>query len=101
MRRSIYLVRERIRIVDSVGIGLDNGIGNFLGTRLCCALKSETSFFFFFFSFFWLLFPVAVSFNVLITLKRRRQGVDRLKARQINWVGYPVRIWILQFNTLI
>ena len=23
MRRSIYLVRERIRIVDSVGIGLD------------------------------------------------------------------------------
>lgn len=51
--------------------------------------------------FFLLLFSVAVSFNVLITLKRRRQGVDRLKAQQINWVGYPVRIWILQFNTLI
>ena len=54
-----------------------------------------------FFLFFLLLFSVAVSFNVLITLKRRRQGVDRLKAQQINWVGYPVRIWILQFNTLI
>ena len=54
------------------------------------------------FSFFiYLLFSVAVSFNVLITLKRRRQGVDRMKAQQINWVGYPVRIWILQFNTLI
>ena len=54
------------------------------------------------FSFFiYLLFSVAVSFNVLITLKRRRHGVDRMKAQQINWVGYPVRIWILQFNTLI
>lgn len=62
MRRSIYLVRERIRIVDSVGIGLDNGIGNFLGTRLCCALKSETSFFFF--SFLFLI----VTFYYLILL---------------------------------
>jgi len=71
---------EIYRIVDSVGIGLDNGIGNFLGTRLCCALKSETSFFFFFsfFNCYFLLFSsVAVSLNVLITLKRRRQGVDR------------------------
>ena len=55
----------------------------------------------FIYLFIYLLFSVAVSFNVLITLKRRRQGVDRLKAQQINWVGYPVRIWILQFNTLI
>ena len=64
-------------------------------------LKLPFSFSFSFSFFILLLFPVAVSFNVLITLKRRRQGVDRLKAQQINWVGYPVRIWILQFNTLI
>lgn len=35
-------MRERIRIVDFRWdwIGLDNGIGNFFGTRLCCVLKS-------------------------------------------------------------
>ena len=53
MRRSIYLVRERIRIVDSVGIGLDWTMVSVIflvrDSVALSSLKLPFSFFLFFF----------------------------------------------------